>query len=547
VTSEQPWWRTAVFYQVYPQSFADGNGDGTGDLIGLRERLDYLVELGIDALWLSPFYRSPMADGGYDVADPCDVDPRFGTLDDFDALVAAARERHVRITIDIVPNHFSDQHPWFQQALAAAPGSSERDRFIFRDGRGEHGELPPNNWPSAFGGPAWHRVPDGRSEHRSEVRAGSEQRARSGAPKSQWYLHLFAPEQPDLNWDNPEIPAEFERVLRFWLDRGVDGFRIDVAHGMAKPAGLPDLDLAKLPPRGGDAPAPSPYDIRWDRDEVHEYLRGFRRVLDSYPGERMAVGEVWVADDGRLARYARSDELNLTFNFTLLTAKWGTGSLRAAIDSSMSAMAEVGAPCTWVLSNHDVVRHVTRYGGGPVGIARARAAALLQLSLPGAVYVYNGDELGLPNVDLPDSALQDPVWERTGHTERGRDGERVPLPWSGVAPPYGFTTGTSTWLPMPEGWASLTVEAESAEPDSMLALYQQALMLRRKTAELRTDEFTWIDAPETCLSYRRGDGFAVVVNAGDRPAPLPSGDVALASGPLTDGLLPPDTAVWIRI
>ena len=524
MTSEQPWWRTAVFYQVYPQSFADGNGDGTGDLIGLRERLDYLVELGIDALWLSPFYRSPMADGGYDVADPCDVDPRFGTLDDFDALVAAARERHVRITIDIVPNHFSDQHPWFQQALAAAPGSSERDRFIFRDGRGEHGELPPNNWPAAFGGPAWQRVPDG-----------------------QWYLHLFAPEQPDLNWDNPEIPAEFERVLRFWLDRGVDGFRIDVAHGMAKPAGLPDLDLSTLPPRGGDAPAPSPDDIRWDQDHVHEYLRGFRRVLDSYPGQRMAVGEVWVADDGRLARYARSDELNLTFNFTLLTAKWATGPLRAAIDSSMSAMAEVGAPCTWVLSNHDVVRHVTRYGGGPVGIARARAAALLQLSLPGAMYVYNGDELGLPNVDLPDSALQDPVWERTGHTERGRDGERVPLPWSGVAPPYGFTTGTSTWLPMPEGWASLTVEAESAEPDSMLALYQQTLMLRRKTAELRTDDFTWIDAPESCLAYRRGSGFVVVVNAGDQPAPLPSGDVALASGPLSDGLLPPDTAVWIRI
>jgi alpha-glucosidase len=221
--------------------------------------------------------------------------------------------------------------------------------------------------------------------------------------------------------------------------------------------------------------------------------------------------------------------------------------LRAAIDSSMSAMAEVEAPCTWVLSNHDVVRHVTRYGGGSVGTARARAAALLQLSLPGAVYVYNGDELGLPNVDLPDSVLQDPTWERSGHTDRGRDGERVPLPWSGVAPPYGFTTGTSTWLPMPEGWASLTVEAESAEPDSMLALYQQALMLRRKTAELRTDEFTWIDAPESCLAYRRGNGFAVVVNAGDQPAPLPSGDVALASGPLTDGLLPPNTAVWIRI
>jgi alpha-glucosidase len=519
----QPWWRTAVFYQVYPRSFADGNGDGNGDLIGLRERLDHLVELGIDALWLSPFYRSPMADGGYDVSDPCDVDPRFGTLADFDAMLAAAHERRLRVTVDIVPNHFSDQHPWFQQALAAAPGSPERDRFYFRDGRGEDGELPPNNWPSAFGGPAWRRVPDG-----------------------QWYLHLFAPEQPDLNWANPEVPAEFDRILRFWLDRGVDGFRVDVAHGMAKPAGLPDLDLSKLLPRG-DAPTPSRDDIRWDRDEVHEYLRGFRRVLDSYPGERMAVGEVWVADDVSLARYARSDELNLTFNFTLLQAEWGTSAFRAAVDSSMDAMAEVGAPCTWVLSNHDVVRHVTRYGGGALGTVRARAAALLQLALPGAVYVYNGDELGLPNVDLPDSVLQDPTWERTGHTERGRDGERVPLPWSGVAPPYGFTTGPSTWLPMPSGWAPLTAEAQSAEPDSVLALYQQALSLRRKTTELRGAEFTWLDADPGCLAFRRGNGFVFVLNTGDSPVPLPTGEVALASGPLADdGQLPGNTAVWLR-
>ena len=523
VSSEQPWWRTAVFYQVYPRSFADGNGDGTGDLIGLRERLDYLAELGVDALWLSPFYRSPMADGGYDVSDPCDVDPRFGTLADFDAMIAAAHERRLRVTVDIVPNHFSDQHPWFQQALAAGPGSPERARFFFRDGGGEHGELPPNNWPAAFGGPAWQRLPDG-----------------------QWYLHLFAPEQPDLNWDNPEVPAEFERVLRFWLDRGVDGFRIDVAHGMAKPAGLPDLDLTKLGPRS-ETPTPSRYDIRTDRDEVHAYLRGFRQVLDSYPGERMAVGEVWVADDGRLARYARSGELNLTFNFTLLKAPWGAEPLRDAIDSSMSAMAEVGAPCTWVLSNHDVIRHVTRYGGGAVGVARARAAALLQLSLPGAVYVYNGDELGLPNVDLPDSALQDPVWERSSHTERGRDGERVPMPWSGIAPPYGFTTGPSTWLPMPDDWAALTVEAESADPDSMLALYQHALSLRRKTPELRTDEFTWLDAPEWCLAYRRGSGFQFMLNAGEQPVAVPSGDVALASGPVTDGWLPPNTAVWLHV
>jgi alpha-glucosidase len=526
VTSEQPWWRNTVFYQIYPRSFADGNGDGIGDLIGVRERLDYLVELGVEALWLSPFFRSPMADGGYDVSDPCDVDPMFGTLDDFDTLVAAAHERRLRVTVDIVPNHFSDQHVWFRAALAAGPGSPERERFIFRDGRGDDGELPPNNWPSVFGGPAWSRLPDG-----------------------QWYLHLFAPEQPDLNWANPEVPAEFERILRFWLDRGVDGFRVDVAHGMAKPAGLPDVDLSQLRARH-EGPMPSRADLRWDRDRVHDHLRMFRRVLDSYPGDRMAVGEAWVPDDERLARYVRPDELNLAFNFRLVQAHWGADTFRDAIDGSLSAMAHVGAPCTWVLSNHDVVRHVTRFGGGALGLARGRAAALVQLSLPGAAYVYNGDELGLPDVDLPDSALQDPTWERSGHTERGRDGERVPLPWDSSAPPYGFTTAASTWLPMPDDWSALTVEAEAADPDSTLSLYQQALALRRKMPELRGDEFTWLGAPEGCLAYRRGQGFVVVLNAGDTPAPMPAGEVLLASGPLpspaTMRTLPANTAVWLR-
>ena len=406
------WWRSAVFYQVYPRSFADGNGDGIGDLIGLRERLDYLLALGVDALWLSPFYRSPMADGGYDVADPCDVDPIFGTLDDFDELMTAAHARGLRMTIDLVPNHFSDQHVWFPAALASPPGSPERARFIFRDGRGANGELPPNNWPSMFGGPAWTRVPD-RSV---DVDHSERRQAGSAAPGGQWYLHIFAPEQPDLNWANPEVPAEFERIMRFWLDRGVDGFRVDVAHGMAKPAGLPLMDLSNW---DGQPTAKHAVDHRWDQDHVHDYLRGFRKVLDSYSGDRMAVGEAWVPDDARLARYVRPDELHLTFNFKLLETPWGADSFRASISESMRAMEGVGAPCTWVLSNHDVVRHVTRYGGGAVGLARARAAALIQLSLPGPAYIYNGDELGLPNVDLPDWALQDPTWERTGHTDRG--------------------------------------------------------------------------------------------------------------------------------
>jgi alpha-glucosidase len=521
----QPWWASAVFYQVYPRSFADGNGDGTGDLIGLRERMGYLRELGVDGLWLSPFYRSPMADGGYDVADPCDVDPRFGTLADFDAMLAEAHAQGIKVTVDIVPNHFSDQHPWFQAALASAPGSPERARFLFREGRGADGELPPNNWPSVFGGPAWHREPGGGR---------------------QWYLHLFAPEQPDLDWNNPEVPAEFDRILRFWLDRGVDGFRIDVAHGMAKPEGLPDMDLSVVPAREEGATMPSLKDIRWDRDGVHEYLRGFRRMLGAYPGDRMAVGEAWVPDSERLARYVRSDELNLTFNFELVEAHWGADTFGKAIDASLQAMSEVGAPCTWVLDNHDVDRAATRYGGGELGVARARAAALVQLSLPGAAYIYNGDELGLSNVDLPDEALQDPTWERSGHTDRGRDGERVPIPWSGSEPPYGFTTGTSTWLPMPADWAERTVAAEDADPDSTLHLYQAALRLRRELPELLRREFEWSDAPVGALAYRRG-GIGVVLNAGSEPIALPSGQVLLSSGPLAEGVVPGNTAVWLRL
>lgn len=512
------WWRSAVFYQVYPRSFADGNGDGVGDLIGVRKRLDYLQMLGIDAIWLSPFYRSPMADGGYDVADPTDVDPMFGTLADFDALIAEAHSRGIKVTVDIVPNHFSDQHVWFQQALAADPGSVERERFIFRDGTGPDGSLPPNNWPSMFGGPAWARVADG-----------------------QWYLHLFAPEQPDLNWENPEISHEFERILRFWMDRGVDGFRIDVAHSMAKPAGLPDMDLSRY-----TGPHTQPKgDLRFDQDGVHEHLRMFRRVLDQYP-HRMAVGEAWVPDDERLARYVRPDELHLTFNFRLIEADWSASEFIKAIDGSLTAMAEVGAPCTWVLSNHDVVRHTTRYGGGEIGQARGRAASLITLSLPGSAYLYNGDELGLENVDLPDDVLQDPTWERSGHTDRGRDGERVPIPWSGTEPPFGFGSSNDSWLPMPDEWVDFTVEAELADPLSTLSLYRQLLRLRRELGELHGTSFQWQQAPEGCLAYRRGPNLVVALNASDAPVELPPGEVLLASAALEDDKLPANTAVWLR-
>lgn len=514
--SDPNWWKTSVVYQIYPRSFADSNGDGVGDLAGVRSRLPYLAELGVDAIWLSPFYPSPMADHGYDVADPTDVDPTFGTLADFDAMVANAHDLGIKVTVDLVPNHFSDRHEWFQQALAAGPGSGERDRFIFRAGRGEHGELPPNNWPSAFGGPAWTRVADG-----------------------QWYLHLFAPGQPDLNWENPEIGEEFARVLRFWLDRGADGFRMDVAHGLAKAEGLPDM--VTLPTARVIHLADDP---RFDQPRVHDYLRAMRKVVDEYPGA-MIVGEVWAADSERLARYVRPDELHLSFNFELVKADWSFAGLRGAVQDSLTAMSDVGAPCTWVLSNHDVVRETTRYGGGETGRRRARAGALLELALPGAVYLYNGEELGLENVELPDDALQDPTWLRSGKTDRGRDGERVPMPWSGTTPPYGFTTGTP-WLPMPDGWAPLAVEAERRDPNSTLALYRAALRLRRSLPELHGTQFSWVDAAPQCLAVRRGPRFLLMLNLGEAAVELPAGDVLLSSEPLPGRELPPDTAVWMR-
>ncbi|WP_209308872.1 glycoside hydrolase family 13 protein [Blastococcus sp. CT_GayMR16] len=512
------WWRSAVFYQIYIRSFADGNGDGVGDLAGIRSRLPYLADLGVDALWITPFYPSPMADHGYDVADPRDVEPVFGDLAQFDTLLTEAHAVGLRVTIDLVPNHSSHDHEWFQAALAAAPGSPERARYFFRDGRGPDGAEPPNNWPSIFGGPAWSRVPDG-----------------------EWYLHIFASEQPDLNFTNPEVVADLEATMRFWLDRGVDGFRIDVAHGMAKPDGLPDMVLLEgvglLDDHGAG-------DLRFDQDDVHVVHRRIRAVLDAYPGT-MAVGEVWVSDDARLAQYLRPDELQLAFNFKLLTAEWAAGDLRDAVTHSLAAVAGTPAPACWVLSNHDRPRHVTRYGGGELGLRRARAAALLQLALPGAVYLYNGDELGMPDVDLPDEALQDPIWERSGHAERGRDACRVPMPWSGTEPSYGFSSRADTWLPMPEGWAALTAAGQAADATSIQSLYRAALALRTTSPLFGGEALDWLPAPDGCLAFRRPGGLVCLVNVSGAPVPLPEGQVLLASADLGDGTLPDDTAVWL--
>jgi alpha-glucosidase len=520
-TQQDPWWSRAVFYQIYPRSFADSDGDGVGDLDGVLAHLDYLELLGVNAIWINPVTVSPMADHGYDVADPRDVDPLFGGLAALERLIAAAHARDIKITMDLVPNHTSSQHPWFQAALIAGPGSAARDRYIFRDGRGRGGMEPPNNWQSVFGGPAWTWVV-----------------ASDGNP-GQWYLHLFDAEQPDLNWDNPEVFDDFEKTLRFWLERGVDGFRIDVAHGMAKPPGLPDTDITTRPRLLNDR------DPRFNHPNVHAIHRDIRTVMDDYP-DAVTIGEVWVFDNAQWAEYLRPDELHLGFNFRLVRADFNIDSIRDAIENSLAAAAIENATPTWTLENHDVERRASYYGGGRVGLERALAVAMVMLALPGAVFLYNGQELGLPNVELPDEALQDPTWERSGRTERGRDGCRIPIPWGGDAPPFGFSASPDTWLPIPPEWADLTVEKQLSDPDSPLSFFRHALELRCTRADFDGAGVEWLPAPDGAMIFRRSDGGLVcVLNAGDEPLSLPDGDVILSSAPLTDGALPPNAAAWL--
>ncbi len=519
--SPAAWWSNAVFYQVYPRSFADSNGDGVGDIDGIVAHLDHLERLGIDAIWLSPVTVSPMADHGYDVADPRDIDPLFGGMPAIDRLIAAAHQRGIKITMDVVPNHTSSAHPWFQAALAAAPGTDAREYYHFRDGKGPDGALPPNNWTSVFGGSAWTRVvePDGNL--------------------GQYYLHLFDTEQPDLNWENPEVFEDFATSLRFWLDRGVDGFRIDVAHGMAKPPGLPDAKAGvKVLSHTDDDP-------RFNNAGVHDFHRKIRKVVDEYPGA-VTIGEVWVMDNLLWAEYLRPDELHLGFNFRLTKIDFEAGQIRDAIDNSLAATAIYEAVPTWTLSNHDVEREVTRYGGGDIGLRRARAMAMAMLALPGTVFIYNGEELGLPDVlDLPEEVLQDPTWERSGHTERGRDKCRVPMPWSGEEPPFGFSLSSETWLPMPTQWAALTVEKQSGDPDSTLSFFQRALELRKRRMEFDGEGIEWLDASGDAVIFRRPGGLICALNTGESPVPLPAGELLLASAALLEGKLPPDCAAWL--
>ena len=503
------WWRDAAIYQIYPRSFADGSGDGVGDLAGVRARLPYLASLGVDALWFNPWYPSSGADGGYDVIDYRDIDPAYGTLAEAEKLIAEAQALGLRTIVDIVPNHVSHLHPWFV--------SGQRELFWFSD---RPNTEPPNNWVSEFGGSPWTRLDDGS-----------------------WYLHLFTAEQPDLNWTHPLVRAEHEDVLRFWFDRGAAGVRIDSAVLPVKDPALPDL-------REGE---PHPY---VDRDELHDIYRSWRAIADSYDDERVLIGELWLPDASRFAQYLRPDELHTAFNFDFLACPWDAARLRTSIDTTLAAHAPVEAPATWVLSNHDVTRVVTRYGredtsfsfdakraGTPsdlaLGTRRARAAALLAMALPGAVYVYQGEELGLPEYEVPADAIRDPMHQRSGGVDPGRDGCRIPLPWSGNEPPYGFGA-TPTWLPQPAGWERLTVEAQDGDPDSVLTLYRNGLRLRRRfSGGLR-----WLGSDDGVLAFVRDSGETCVVNLSSAAVAV-GGDVLLSSVPLEGGKLPVDAAVWL--
>lgn len=550
-SADPNWWRQAVVYQIYPRSFADGNGDGIGDLHGILSRVDHLVELGVDAVWLSPFYPSQLADGGYDVDDYCDVDPRIGTLAEFDELLTVLHGFGIRVIVDIVPNHSSNLHRWFREALAAGKGSPERDRYIFRDGVGPDGDQPLTDWTAMFGGSTWEPVGDG-----------------------QFYFHLFAPEQPDLNWDNQEVRQEFLRILRFWADRGVDGFRIDVAHGMAK-------DLTEpLPPQAELEDLVDGASPLWDRDEVHEIYREWRQLFNQYDPPRIGVAEAWVPTHRR-PRYASADGLGQAFNFDLLGADFEAEQFREVITENIALAAESGSSSTWVLSNHDVVRHPTRYGlppleadpaadeddddahqdgrewmlaGAPAdqldrakGLRRARAATLLLLALPGSTYLYQGEELGLFEVtEIDDDQRQDPTFFRNTGVDVGRDGCRVPLPWTPEGSSYGFGSN-GAHLPQPEWFAPLSVAAQDGDPGwSTLRMYRTALAVRR---QLQTDEtLEWIDTgDEDVLAFARPNGWVCVTNFSTETVPLPDGEVVLGSGELPEAPeLPAETTVWLR-
>ena len=476
------WWRTGVVYQVYPRSIQDSNGDGIGDLKGIEQRLDYLVWLGVDAIWISPFYPSPMADFGYDVADYCGVDPIFGTLQDFDSLLAAAHAKGLKVLIDFVPNHTSDQHPWFLESRASR-STPKRDWYLWRD-RKPHGEAPTNRL-SVYEGSAW---------------AYDETTRQS-------YLHSFLPEQPDLNWRNPQVEQAMFDVLRFWLDRGVDGFRMDVLWYLIKDDEWrdnppnPEFDPARSPPHMTLDPVYSA-----DRPETLEIVKRMRRLLDGYPGDRVMVGETYLPIKRLAAYYGdRGDGAHLPFNFKLIQAEWNATEIDALVRRYEAALPD-GAQPNWVLGNHDNPRVASR-----IGPARARAAMVLLLTLRGTPTLYYGDELGLTDVEIPTERVQDPR-EKTqpGH---GRDPERTPMPWSAELN-AGFSPG-EPWLPLNPDWPKRNVEAERADPDSLLNLTRALLALRRTEPALHSGAWRPLNTEGEVLAYLREDAssrWAIAIN-----------------------------------
>jgi alpha-glucosidase len=537
------WWTDAVIYQIYPRSFAASTSSGVGDLRGIMHRMPALASLGVDAIWLSPFFRSPQKDAGYDVSDYTDIDPLFGTLDDFDTLTKTAHDLGLKVIVDLVPNHSSNEHKMFQAALASKPGSPERAMYMFRDGKGENGDLPPTNWQSVFGGPSWTRTtnPDGTP--------------------GQWYLHLFDSSQPDFDWTNPKVWDFFDDVLRFWLDRGVDGFRVDVAHGLIKEAGLPDMP--EVDGVVGSADNVGPY---WDQDGVHDVYRRWRKVLAEYGPDRILAAEAWVMPLSKMAHYVRPDEMHQAFNFGYLVTKWKAEDLRAIITESLDAFHGVGAPSTWVLSNHDVIRHTSRLalgdklenhweGLGPRSphqpdpeLAKmvGRAATTLMLALPGSSYLYQGEELGLPEVvDIPDDARQDPTFWRTNGERWGRDGCRVPIPWEKDAPTFGFAPGGDPWLPQPAIFGDLARDQQDGDPESSLSLYRH-LLATRKEHGLGRGALSFVDGyPDDVVAFDNGP-IRVVANLGDTPVDMPHGEVVASSSTAITDQVVSNQVVWVR-
>ncbi len=530
---DEAWWRDAVVYQVYLRSFADADGDGVGDVEGLRSRLPYLAWLGVDALWLTPHYPSGGADGGYDVTDYRAVDAELGSVDDVARLVEDAHALGLRVLLDVVPNHTSDAHPWFREAVAD-PTSEHARKYVFAPPSPE----PPNNWVSLFGGPAWSRTPDGR-----------------------WYLHLFSPEQPDLDWREPTVADDFEESLRFWLDLGVDGFRVDVAYGLFKDRELRDNPGTYSPTLFGHGDEQR---HTWDQPEVHDVWRRWRALVDSYEAAdgapRMLVGEVCLSDLDRVAAYVRPDEMHQSFAFRLLKSPWDAKAFADGVGTALEAFEKVGAPVSWVLGNHDKDRQVTRFGGGAHGLSRARSAAMLLLALPGSPYLYAGEELGLPQVVVPDAVKKDPIFFRSGGLRSGRDGCRIPLPWTTTTEDgsaWGFSpagTGAS-WLPQPAGWEDLSVERQAVDPTSTLRLYREALLVRRESRVLGRAGAR-LERRGDLLAVHVGEGgpgaVTCFVNMGHEDTAVPAGaEVLLVSEPSVDHgdgwvHLPASTAVWVR-